>query len=512
MRTFHRNSVFLAPVVLSLLLGGCSDEPETTTATDQGSTEVAAAPATQPAAPQPADVVARVGDEVITFSLLNTMLNSSAVVGLSVPALGTPERKQVIITLLDKAISANLLYLDARQQGVDQQPEYLRDIRRFDDAVLAQLYRDKYLLGNITVSEEEIADYHKTALEPGTELDDDTRMAITATLRKQKLEQLKNTQRERIREGMVVEVDAGALNPEQDETRKDTDAVAEFGGEKITWGEVKGLMQGADQRVEHATFYLDSDTERLKRLDGIIDARIMAEKGRAAGLEQDPGYIARTAEFHKTRLINLHRTQLIESWQPSEETLQAYFMEHQDKISIPEMRKLQMVVLETKEEADALKQQIEAGELTMFQAAQEHSIDPNAKQTLGEMGWVARGSGFKELDDFTFFQEPDVLGGPIQSPAGWHLVKVLDVQDAQYQSLEEPEARRKTLRMYMREKLDSYVIDLRKNSFSVKVDEPALAAQFQKEADFMAELNRKAAEEGSITKQREQELQKLMQE
>ena len=48
-------------------------------------------------APQAEDMVALVGDQVITFSELNTMLNSSAVVGLSVPALGTPKRSQVII-------------------------------------------------------------------------------------------------------------------------------------------------------------------------------------------------------------------------------------------------------------------------------------------------------------------------------------------------------------------------------------------------------------------------------
>ena len=32
------------------------------------------------------DVIARVGNETITFSQLNTMLNSSAMVGLSIPA------------------------------------------------------------------------------------------------------------------------------------------------------------------------------------------------------------------------------------------------------------------------------------------------------------------------------------------------------------------------------------------------------------------------------------------
>ena len=68
------------------------------------------------------DIVARVGDQPITFNQLSTMLNSSAIVGLSIPALGTPERDQVRLTLLDKVISANLLYLDAVKQGLDKDP------------------------------------------------------------------------------------------------------------------------------------------------------------------------------------------------------------------------------------------------------------------------------------------------------------------------------------------------------------------------------------------------------
>ena len=41
----------------------------------------------------PADAVASVGEQVIRFSQLNTLLNSSPVVGLSIPALGTPARE-----------------------------------------------------------------------------------------------------------------------------------------------------------------------------------------------------------------------------------------------------------------------------------------------------------------------------------------------------------------------------------------------------------------------------------
>ena len=152
--------------------------------TESNGTSATSAPKPRPPLQRPrltqqlTDVVATVGDEEITFSLLNTMLNSSAMVGLSIPALGTPERNQTIITLLDKAITANLLYLDALKQGVDQQPVYQQDIRHFEDAVLASLYRSNVLYGDIEVSEEEIQDYFKRTAEEGEELTDDARFAI----------------------------------------------------------------------------------------------------------------------------------------------------------------------------------------------------------------------------------------------------------------------------------------------------------------------------------------------
>ena len=47
-----------------------------------------------------------------------------------------------------------------------------------------------------------------------------------------------------------------------------------------------------------------------------------------------------------------------------------------------------------------------------------------------------------------------------------------------------------------------------KNHFDVAVYDDVLQQQFKKEAEFVAELNKKAQEEGSITEQRTKELQK----
>ena len=151
------------------LLGACSDSDGITETTASTTPAVTTANAT---AQHPEDTIALVGDQVITFNELNIMLNSSAMVGLSIPALGTPERNQTIITLLDKAISANLLYLDALDSGTARQDPYLTNLRNFEDAVLATMYKSDVLIGELDVSDEEIDAFYKANIVSDTELTD----------------------------------------------------------------------------------------------------------------------------------------------------------------------------------------------------------------------------------------------------------------------------------------------------------------------------------------------------
>ena len=118
----------------------------------------------------PPDAVASVGDQVVRFSQLNTLLNSAPVVGLSIPALGTPERNQVMVGLLDKAISANLLYLDAVKQGKDRDPQYQQELQAFSDGIIGGLYRARYLVGDIEVTPEEVDAFYKDQIVGGTEM------------------------------------------------------------------------------------------------------------------------------------------------------------------------------------------------------------------------------------------------------------------------------------------------------------------------------------------------------
>jgi len=490
-------------VVLPIALGGVSVAVAVAEEPDTAVNEA-------PKAAVTGDVIARVGDQAVTFNQINTMLNSSAVVGVSVPALGTPERDTARIVVLDKVISANLLYLDAKRQGLDQDPVYQRDMRNFSTGMLAGLYQRRFMAGEVTVAEEEVQAFYKETMIPDTEMTDDLHTQIEATLRKRKLHERLVAQRKALREGLAVDVYTGNLDPAGDATRADDEVMAVIGEEVIAWGDVKASIIAAGKgAVAMDPLAMESDN-RLPMLQTEIDKRIMAQKAREAGLEKDPLYLTRFNEYQKTRLVNLHRAKLAREVEPTEEQLQAYYDENRGSIMQVEMRKVQDVVVKTREEAEALKAKIEAGELTMFQAAADHSIAPGAKQQLGEVGWVAEGRAQPAMNEVIFELGPGELGGPVESTEGWHLVKVLDVSDAEFDSFDDKATQKLARRRYIHDQLDTYVQDLRKNDFTVEVYEDNLVRLAQQEADMVARLTEEAAKPGSRTEQRVEEFKKLM--
>ncbi len=442
--------------------------------------------AEQQEAPFADDVIAKVGNEPITFNQINTMLNSSAVVGLSLPTLGTPERDQVRLTLLDKVISANLLYLDAIKQGLDKDPDYQRALKTFSDSMLIDAYRRKYQNAKVMVSDKDVHAYYEKHIVPGTELTEELKTQIEAVLRDQRLAEQQAAWQASLRKGVEVVVDEQELDPEEDMVRTDATVIATVDDEPVSWGEIKGILV--------KPLNAGSMENRRKALDQIIDYRIMARKARAAGLERDPLYQVRVNQFRKTRLINMHRANLFHTMAPGDEEMREYYEKHRDEIYQKPRRKIQIVVLGSKEDAEAVKSMVESGMITMYQAAAEYSILQGAKDTLGEIGWVTEGTGFPELDELAFSVEPGKIGGPVETPNGWHLVKVQDVDEALFDDIEDEETRKLVRRHILKEKLAAYVVDLRMREFPVEVDDKKLSYLMQKEVEWYQAKQEKGAQ------------------
>lgn len=463
-----------------------------------------------PRAEAAGDVIARVGDQTITFSEVNTALNSSAIVGVSVPALGTPERDTVRITLLDRFVSANLMYLDARKQGVDKDPRYRRELERFDNATLADLYWQRQLIGEVAVTEEEIQAYYNDNIVAGTELTPDLQATIESKLRSDKVREQRASARSHIRNGVQVTVYEENLATDGVAERADSVVLADIDGEPLTWGSVKDRIVDAGKGAIMADPLAKEGSARRRALETEIDMRIMADKARSAGLDQERVYKARTGEFHKTRLINFHREQLVKQMMPTDEELKAFYEANKATFVVPEARKIQIVVLKTREEASQIREKIVAGDMTMYEAARDYSVAQTAKDDLGEMGWVNQGEAVPVLDAVIFALGPGEVSEPVETPTGWHLITVQDMREAKHTDFSEAATRKLIRHKYLDQKLDEYVVNLRKNEFSVEVYQDVLVRLAQQEADMVKELSKKAEEPSSVTQQRIEELKKFM--
>ncbi len=72
---------------------------------------------------------------------------------------------------------------------------------------------------------------------------------------------------------------------------------------------------------------------------------------------------------------------------------------------------------------DAIRERITGG-ADFADVASEASEDAATKATGGDLGWVARGGVVKALEDAAFAQAPGALGEVVETPQGFHLVRV----------------------------------------------------------------------------------------
>jgi len=85
------------------------------------------------------------------------------------------------------------------------------------------------------------------------------------------------------------------------------------------------------------------------------------------------------------------------------------------------------ILVETQEECENLKQQIENG-LDFAEAAQQHSKCPSG-QKGGNLGKFSPGQMVQEFDQVVFSEEVGKVHGPVQTQFGFHLIEITSRSD-----------------------------------------------------------------------------------
>jgi peptidyl-prolyl cis-trans isomerase SurA len=131
----------------------------------------------------------------------------------------------------------------------------------------------------------------------------------------------------------------------------------------------------------------------------------------------------------------------------SDEEIGDYYGKHRDKYEGKESNRVQQILIVKPKGADqetvsALREKAEAIRKSLLEGvpfevlAEQYSQGPAAKAG-GDLGFLERGMMYPEVDEEAFRLRKGELGGVVESPIGFHIIKVLDKRGAGVKPIEE---------------------------------------------------------------------------
>ena len=138
-------------------------------------------------------------------------------------------------------------------------------------------------------------------------------------------------------------------------------------------------------------------------------------------------------EYRALTVVTLTAEDLAKEIAISDEALLEAFEDREDEFDRPERRRLQMMVLDDEDTARRAYGML--GEGRDFAAGAKEVANADA-ETL-DLGWVTRDQLLPELADAVFSLQEGAYGEPVKSPLGWHLLRLVDVEVARRQTLDE---------------------------------------------------------------------------
>lgn len=180
------------------------------------------------------------------------------------------------------------------------------------------------------------------------------------------------------------------------------------------------LAQAEAKSIRLETEELDREEASLRRglSEDAFERALMAQ-----GIEYDEWRRVLSQELLMQKALDLLLGGKV---QISADEVRTYYQAHRDDFRRPQQVLAQHVLMPTKELAQKLLERLAKGQ-DMGAAAEELGV---AMADDGEPTWLNRGHMPPQLEEKVFSLEPGKLAGPLPSPYGFHVVRVLATRPA----------------------------------------------------------------------------------
>jgi peptidyl-prolyl cis-trans isomerase D len=155
----------------------------------------------------------------------------------------------------------------------------------------------------------------------------------------------------------------------------------------------------------------------------------------------------RVQEKKNLLLLVADQDKIAAALQISDDQLRAAYDRNKDHFRTPERVKVRHILLQTANKPPAEVDKIKAKALDVLkqvknggnfaELAKKYSEDPGSASKGGDLDWVVRGQMVKNFENAAFSLKPNQIGDLVTTEYGFHIVQVLDKQEARLQPFEE---------------------------------------------------------------------------
>jgi len=136
----------------------------------------------------------------------------------------------------------------------------------------------------------------------------------------------------------------------------------------------------------------------------------------------------------------------------SDAAVKSFYDQNLDKMKQPERRHLRHILIKAdkdtsaadkqkaKAKADSLLAQLKKGG-DFAALAKANSDDPGSKDNGGDLSWIQKGQTVPTFEQAAWALKKNELSPVVESPFGYHIIQLLDVQDARTMPYEEVKSR-----------------------------------------------------------------------
>ncbi|MDD2494176.1 MAG: peptidylprolyl isomerase [Tissierellia bacterium] len=191
--------------------------------------------------------------------------------------------------------------------------------------------------------------------------------------------------------------------------------------------------------------YFQGEQGRKKLIDELIMHELIYSEALDNNYENDQEFLVVLNNMKKSLLQQYGLSKLMNSITASDEEIKDYYERNKSIYKTKESVRASHILVDTKEKADEILEDITDG-LKFEDAAAQYSSCPS-KQAGGDLGQFGRGQMVKEFEDAVFAMQKGEISDPVKTQFGYHIIKLVDSIPERDSSLEEvkEEVRKKVL-------------------------------------------------------------------